>query len=245
MQKYGFVYIWRDRKHKRYYIGCHWGTEDDGYICSSRWMRNSYKRRPKDFTRKIISRVSDRVDLLDEEYKWLNKISPDELGKRYYNLRNAHSRHWSTDTKKRDSISDKSRVQMNLKWQDPEFRIKMLDVLDKTRNNISAETREKRSRGMIGKNKGKQTVTDGLTTFHTLKDDPRWITGEIWAASKGKPRPPISEDHRIAIQRKGNFRNMNAIKVTCIHCGAIGNKGNISRYHNNNCKLLGEVGTTN
>ena len=35
--KYGFVYIWYDRKHHRYYIGCHWGTIDDGYICSSNW----------------------------------------------------------------------------------------------------------------------------------------------------------------------------------------------------------------
>ena len=35
MEKYGFVYIWFDRKHKRYYIGCHWGHEDDGYVCSS------------------------------------------------------------------------------------------------------------------------------------------------------------------------------------------------------------------
>lgn len=29
-EKYGFVYIWRDRKYNRYYIGCHWGREDDG-----------------------------------------------------------------------------------------------------------------------------------------------------------------------------------------------------------------------
>ena len=55
MEKYGFVYIWRDRKHKMFYIGCHWGTEDDGYVCSSNRMRNAYNRRPNDFKRKIIS----------------------------------------------------------------------------------------------------------------------------------------------------------------------------------------------
>lgn len=42
-EKYGFVYIWRDKKHNRYYIGCHWGTTDDGYICSSPWMKQAYK----------------------------------------------------------------------------------------------------------------------------------------------------------------------------------------------------------
>ncbi len=30
-QKYGFIYLWRDRKHNRYYLGSHWGSEDDGY----------------------------------------------------------------------------------------------------------------------------------------------------------------------------------------------------------------------
>ena len=29
MEKHGFVYIWFDRKHRRFYIGSHWGTEDD------------------------------------------------------------------------------------------------------------------------------------------------------------------------------------------------------------------------
>lgn len=75
MEKYGFVYIWFDRKHKRYYIGCHWGTENDGYICSSSNMKSAYNRRPQDFKRRIISRVyTNRKDLLEEEYKWLSQI---------------------------------------------------------------------------------------------------------------------------------------------------------------------------
>lgn len=94
--KYGFVYLWYDRKHKRYYVGSHWGTEDDGYICSSKWMRQSYRRRPNDFKRRIISTViSSRQDLLDEEYKFLSMIKSDELGKRYYNISNHHYGHWS------------------------------------------------------------------------------------------------------------------------------------------------------
>ena len=60
MEKYGFVYIWRDRKHKRYYVGSHWGTETDQYICSSSWMKNAYKRRPQDFKRRVVARVAHR-----------------------------------------------------------------------------------------------------------------------------------------------------------------------------------------
>ena len=78
---YGFVYLWRDKGKNRWYIGSHWGTEDDGYICSSNWMNISYKRRPQDFRRRILSRVyTTKEDLLEEEYRILQKIRKEELG---------------------------------------------------------------------------------------------------------------------------------------------------------------------
>lgn len=107
MEKYGFVYIWYDCKHKRYYVGCHWGTEEDGYICSSTNMNHAYKRRPNDFKRRILSRVSDRSKLLEEEYKWLSQIKQEELRVRYYNLHNHHFNHWSHDNNLKISIGQK------------------------------------------------------------------------------------------------------------------------------------------
>jgi len=89
MEKEGFIYIWFDRKHKRYYIGCRWGNINDKYICSSPWMKKAYKYRPEDFKRKILTLVyTNKTDLLDEEYKWLCKIKKEELGKKYYNINN-------------------------------------------------------------------------------------------------------------------------------------------------------------
>lgn len=83
-EKFGFVYIWYDIKRKMYYIGSHWGTEDDGYICSSNRMRNVYKRRPEDFRRRILARTGvDRKMLFDLEEHWLQKVKKKE---RYYNL---------------------------------------------------------------------------------------------------------------------------------------------------------------
>jgi hypothetical protein len=85
---FGFVYIWYDKKHTRYYIGSHKGHLDDGYISSSTWMKNAYKRRPLDFRRKLLSIImTNKEDLLQEEQKWLNFIKDDELGKKYYNLK--------------------------------------------------------------------------------------------------------------------------------------------------------------
>lgn len=106
--KFGFVYIWFDRKHKRYYIGSHWGTENDGYICSSSWMKKAYKKRPHDFKpRRIIARIyTNRRDLLAEEQRWLQMIKPTEMKlkgtnnkPRYYNLAR-RAQHWIADEKK-------------------------------------------------------------------------------------------------------------------------------------------------
>lgn len=84
----GFVYIWRDRKHNRYYVGSHWGYSTDKYICSSVWMRNAYNRRPEDFKRRILETVSTcRQDLYNREYAWLSLIKKNEIGDRYYNIR--------------------------------------------------------------------------------------------------------------------------------------------------------------
>jgi hypothetical protein len=108
MEKYGFVYIWRDKKHNRYYIGCHWGTEDDNYVCSSRWMRKSYKRRPLDFKRKILCRINtSRQDLLIEENYWLSMITDELLGKKYYNLTKHMNGHWAANPDKVKIIGKK------------------------------------------------------------------------------------------------------------------------------------------
>lgn len=79
----GFVYIWLDKKHKRFYIGSHWGFPTDKYICSSTWMRDAYKRRPEDFKRRILETVHTTRDDLYE----LALIQDEKLGKRYYNLK--------------------------------------------------------------------------------------------------------------------------------------------------------------
>lgn len=84
--KYGFVYLWYDKKRKKFYLGRHWGTEDDGYICSSRKMKDAYYYRPQDFKRRIIKRVDNKEQLVVEEQRYLNMIKPEERNKKYYNV---------------------------------------------------------------------------------------------------------------------------------------------------------------
>lgn len=111
MEKYGFVYVWYDKKHKRYYVGRHWGTEDDGYISSSSNMTNNYRNRPQDFKRRIVSVVYSKELLVEEEQRWLDMIKKEELSSRYYNktlkahMPSMNGRKHSEETKQRMSKS--------------------------------------------------------------------------------------------------------------------------------------------
>lgn len=142
----GFVYIWRDRKHKRYYIGSHWGTPNDGYICSSNWMRDSYRRRPEDFKRRIlINGIVDRISLYEEEQRWFNFIKKEEIGKRYYNLSTSVKNHWCAT-----SLNEVSEQISNSK-------------IGKLRKPHSEETKRKiglANKGKPSHNKGKPMSTE-------------------------------------------------------------------------------------
>lgn len=108
-EKYGFIYIWFDRKHKRYYVGSHWGTEDDGYVCSSSWMKRAYLRRPQDFKRRILTNKVPREILRNVEKYWLSMIKSHELRNRYYNLITNAEYLWQDDFTRRSSIREKIR----------------------------------------------------------------------------------------------------------------------------------------
>lgn len=50
-----FLYCWTDHLSEMLYVGVHKGSEDDGYVCSSKYMLEEYNKRPEDFTRQIIA----------------------------------------------------------------------------------------------------------------------------------------------------------------------------------------------
>jgi hypothetical protein len=88
---------------KMLYVGSHYGStrislRHGGYVCSSRWMKAAYKRRPSDFMRRIVywQSTPDRKELLETEKRWLSLIPKGELGKRFYNL-TRHNNNWIAD----------------------------------------------------------------------------------------------------------------------------------------------------
>lgn len=70
-----------------FYLGSHKGSEDDGYIGSGYRFLKAYKKRPQDFRRRIIERISegDIPEIHAAEQRWLNQIKPEEFDTRYYN----------------------------------------------------------------------------------------------------------------------------------------------------------------
>ena len=69
-----FVYCWTDIKTRKLYIGFHKGLDSDGYICSSKYMKTEYEKRPNDFTRQIIAHGSVS-DMKHFEYVLLESVN--------------------------------------------------------------------------------------------------------------------------------------------------------------------------
>lgn len=91
IQKYdSFVYIWYNKVKKMFYIGKHLGSVNDGYICSSKMMLRDYRKNPDHFKRRILEYFVDPTGSLslDKECQWLSLIPDEQLGKKYYNLKN-------------------------------------------------------------------------------------------------------------------------------------------------------------
>lgn len=203
--KYGFVYIWYDRKHKRYYIGAHWGSEDDGYICSSPWMKQAYNKRPNDFKRRILSKIyTSRQDMFNEEAKWQSLIKDSELRIRYYNIKRHGDRHWSTDENKALAVKEKIKASDNTRgirqyWKDKskseEHKKKISDSLkgrplsyivsNDTRKKISDNSKrlqKEKKIGMHGKKHSEKTLE--LMSKNNAMNNPEY-RDKIGKANRG------------------------------------------------------------
>ena len=206
MKKYGFVYIWRDRKHKRYYIGSHWGFENDGYICSSHQMRKSYNRRPKDFKRRTLQIIEDRTILYNIETKWLRLAEKNK--DRYYN-RNFNANHWSAYPENVKTLPHKISHKTKEAMQRPDVKEKYKAGLEK-RNTRSSdpEVREKRRQTMKKtmaekfpeQNRRKKLTSEQRKEYYSNK------AKEIWSKPgyKEKVGPKISEGLKGVKNRLGH-----------------------------------------
>jgi hypothetical protein len=221
MEKYGFIYVWYDAWRKMYYIGCHWGTVDDGYICSSNRMRDAYRRRPQDFKRRIISKNISRDVLLEEEFKWLSLIPEEELGNKYYNLSRRHFGHWSNDETKRLTVGQKISASPN--------RGKNISKANRGRV-VTEETRRKISTSVS------KIMTEEHRKLLSDKTKSLWLDDEYRERLSQAHRGHIhSDEHKLRISQSQIGKKKKSKERTCVHCGITGRGSNMSRYHFDNC----------
>jgi hypothetical protein len=216
-----------------YYIGSHWGTDDDGYICSSNRMRDAYRRRPDDFKRRILSRVyTNRSDLLQKEQDWFDRVKHRD---RYYNLNwNTQNGFWYDDTiryrniRKRMSEShkgkthtDETKKKMSLMRQgelnsnygniySPETRIKMSN--SQKGKFVSQETKNKLSKAHQNRTYSEDRNAKVSASLTGRKLSPEHISN-MSKAAKG-PRPNRRKEYKL-ISPDGNFTHITDLKTFC------------------------------
>ena len=221
VEKYGFVYIWYDRKHKRYYVGCHWGSIDDGYICSSKWMKISYKRRPHDFKRRILkSDIKHRPDMYIEEQRYLTMIKETEIkpkndNPRYYNLCLQSKKPWHQYEEKIKTIGEKISLAKKGKSTGPcseETKRKISEANSgKVRTAEHLENMSKAFKGRVSPNKGKkmsEEQKEHLRQINLGKKQSEETKRKISEAGMGRiiseeTRRKLSESNKGCIGRTG------------------------------------------
>ena len=188
-EKYGFVYVWYNRWKKKFYVGCHWGREDDGYVCSSKLMREAYKRNPEYFKRRIVQRVyTNRLDLLTEEHKWLALISDDELGNRYYNLSKKHFGHWSTSEEKRLTVAEKRSLKLKGRPLSEETKRKMSEARrGKPRSAEFKAAMSLRQKG-VKRKKHTEETREKMSLSHTGKKFSEDTRAKMAISASNQPR---------------------------------------------------------
>ena len=123
-----FVYCWTDHKTNKLYVGSHKGTEDDGYISSSKVMLNLYSERHEDFTRQIIA--SGKVEDIRKLETVILKSANAAIDETFYNKHNGFGSYLTEDIKKKIGSKSKERY-CALSDEDKELFRKRMSIAKK------------------------------------------------------------------------------------------------------------------
>lgn len=162
-----FVYCWTDHKNKKLYVGVHKGSLTDGYICSSKNMKEQYNSRPEDFTRQIVAE-GNYQDMVVLEAAILRSVNA-KLNENFYNAHNGDGKFYNKghteETKKKlsglghtEETRDKLR-QLRLNQTDPRLGKKH-----------TVESKLKIGQGKKGQQCHVKTVTIEGITYNSYKD---------------------------------------------------------------------------
>lgn len=217
-----FVYKWIHLPTGRWYIGsrtskgCH---PNDGYITSSKIVKNLIKNNPEDWKREILHTglpeeiLSFEVSLLTESDAKNDPLS--------FNQHNGDGKFTRTGVK----------VPLETRLKQSESIKKIHPNRGKPSPNkgkkASEETRKKQSIAKLGKKRA------------PFKEETK---EKIGAAKRGSNHPsygkPLSNEHKEKLRNA--FLGKSKPLVICPHCGKEGGGGSMIRHHFDNCKHKGK-----
>ena len=220
-----FVYCWTDHLTDKLYVGWHKGTPNDGYICSSKYMKEQYNKRPSDFTRQIIA-VGTCKDMTSFETTLL-RAADAKNNDSYYNLHNGDGFY---------SYGPMSEEQKE-KLRGPKTK-KHKDVMKLNHADVSGKNNPMYGRSVISE-KNLKWYTDGINEKYCTegRQPSGWYRGRN---TKGSKFPPRTQEHcnKLSIAAKNRNKTLKGHKykkVKCPHCGIVGGGGNMTRHHFDNC----------
>ena len=234
--KYGFVYLWYDKRNKMYYVGCRWGRIDDGYICSSNWMRMAFNRRPNDFKRRILKmNIPSRKELFEEEQRWLNmikstEIKPTNFNPRYYNLHITNNKLWHTYDENIKSIGQKISAAKKGKSTGPCSPEKAKAISEAKKASFKERLENTGSKFTENHKQKLSESHKGYKYSEEHKQEQSDRVKEQWASGERKARESISEEHKAAISKKLKGRKLEQYQIEAMR---INNSKNYTITFNN------------
>lgn len=211
MEKEAFVYCWTDHLRNMLYIGYHKGSLDDGYVCSSKLMKEQYKERPSDFTRQILAQGS-----VEDMHALERKILVSENAQNnasFYNRTNGtgtyNIKEHTEETKRKISKINKGRIRSEEHKRKVSEAQKGKPKSEETRRKISEsamgkpkseETRRKLSEANKGKKLSEETISKMLASRKGFKHSEESIekmrTAQLGKKHTEERRQKNSESHK-------------------------------------------------
>lgn len=156
-----FLYCWTDRQTDRLYIGAHKGSEDDGYISSSKVFNEQYQSRPQDFTRQIIAHGSQQ-DILHLESQVLLSVGAAQSDD-FYNRSNGNGNFYHTEH------TAETKAKMSRTWKRKGvFNVNQPKAVDTWRG--SSHTDEARLKMSVAQAKHSESRSEAMSINNPMKN---------------------------------------------------------------------------
>lgn len=234
-KKFNYIYVTTNLISKKQYIGEHSTNNlDDGYLGSGNYLKNSIsKHGKKQFKKEILEFFDTKEKAFNKEAFWIEKYNT--LIPNGYNFDSNGGYTCITlsdETKEKISISTKKALKKRKYIFTEEHKSKLRAAA--LGRKLSPEHIAKARIAMLGKKHTKETKKKMKLSQQKRRLTPvsEETKKKMSFSQKGEKNPMFGKDP----WNKG--KKLNIPYGKCMHCGIEMKIGQLTRYHNDNCKKI-------